>query len=201
MGGLTWQGWGALPAPGGAREVKCCRKGDLCTSLNVVAPAAPALPTPGGALVAPLRGLALNVLPHPVLEIILVVSFSIVGPPAGPSVCCEIAELHLLRVLRGHHLLLSWEKGLELPQTVRGEPARLGELHLRAESPCEECVPTPEATLGKPGGGRCHLLTSPRPAPAHLELQDELSFLEGAPVDRHALVGDAFQVPRPDHIT
>lgn len=56
QGGLTRQGRGTLPAPGGAREVKCCRKGDLCTSLKVAAPRAPspprgpgpAPPVPGG---------------------------------------------------------------------------------------------------------------------------------------------------------
>lgn len=36
---------------------------------------------------------------------------------------------------------------------------------------------------------------------SHLELQDEFSLLEGAPVDRHPLIGDTLQVSRSDNIT
>lgn len=44
---------------------------------------------------------------------------------------------------------------------------------------------------------------TPAPAwpPSHLELQDEFSLLEGAPVDRHPLIGDTLQVSRSDNIT
>lgn len=78
-----------------------------------------------------LGGLALDVLPGAVLEVVLVVGVCAVGSAAGPRVRRVVAELHFLRVLRGHHLLLGGEKGLQLPQAIRGEPAGVGELHLR----------------------------------------------------------------------
>lgn len=140
-------------SPGGAREVKCCQKGDLCTSLNVTAlrapfPAEQPQPCPtipwdkpschlwggggsGPCLLCPrLRGLTLDMLAHAILKVIFVVGFAGVGPSAWPIVGCVVTELYLLCVLGGHHLLLGREEGLELAQAVSGEPARLWELHL-----------------------------------------------------------------------
>lgn len=126
-----------------------------------------------------------------ILKVVLVVCFAM-RPPARTAMGCVVTEFHLLRVLSGHHLLLGWEEGLELAQAFSGQPARLGELHLWVQKGWRR--------RRWARGGHTRSISHPNPTP-HLELEDEFSFLEGAPVDRHPFIGDALQVPRSDDIT
>lgn len=154
-------------------------------------------PTPG------LGGLALDVVPQRVLRVILVVGFPGEVPPPKVRLGEILAQLHLLRVLRGHHLLATREESLELAELVSGQPAGIGEPYLEREGRGAQV--TRGAGDSRNNIPHCGAIPRKIPPPKsfhtlpYLELNDQLPPLGRVPVDGHPFVGYALHIPRLDN--